>query len=544
MGSVAKIDRLPSANSLEALRTLQDAWDHVEVYQQVANSYKIASKVCYQLLLLCGIGITLLSILDLTGYLVISSRIPIIALSFFETAVASYITFMNPAMRWQQLRMAAMSIESNIWLFRTRSGPYRSDHEAFDQSPEKYLAEVLKEIKTSVLEGADVKATAFFSQATSRNLHGQHASPNAGFGVLDSYTRTSIAHAAADKQQSSRLSRSGYARSSPLSFFLSTTAWCWWLTGRRPDRRSAASTGNASSAAVFGARKVFISGAAATAENDAATAAGAGAGSGTINGKIDDRFGVEDGARGYTDMIDPTTAAGSASGLLLNSNTIDTSPQPAPRTKDRVGSVRLRLDGSTSSCTPSSPSEVVRLEDVIATLHRYDPENEHEVGDSHYEPVQPDTYIRFRVVAALQFYKARIPKCNRTRNIAQSLLVLGSIGAGAVSFAGVPVWAAVVSVMSLAVSAYIEFQGTNSKISRYSFTVHALQEIIIWWQTLPQIDRSVVSNIDRLVLSCEELLQREQQAWRSISQTVRMLQKKAKEEAYDNGSGLRGADRV
>jgi hypothetical protein len=32
LGSVAKIDRLPVANSLEALRTLQDAWDHVEVY--------------------------------------------------------------------------------------------------------------------------------------------------------------------------------------------------------------------------------------------------------------------------------------------------------------------------------------------------------------------------------------------------------------------------------------------------------------------------------------------------------------------------------
>lgn len=32
LGSVAKIDRLPVANSLEVLRTLQDAWDHVEVY--------------------------------------------------------------------------------------------------------------------------------------------------------------------------------------------------------------------------------------------------------------------------------------------------------------------------------------------------------------------------------------------------------------------------------------------------------------------------------------------------------------------------------
>lgn len=32
MGSVAKIDRLPDSDTLEALRTIQDAWDYVEVY--------------------------------------------------------------------------------------------------------------------------------------------------------------------------------------------------------------------------------------------------------------------------------------------------------------------------------------------------------------------------------------------------------------------------------------------------------------------------------------------------------------------------------
>ena len=58
--------------------------------------------------------------------------------------------------------MAALSIESNIWTFRTRAGPYRTDGEAFDDSAEHALSEVLKEIKTSVLEGADIKSTAFY----------------------------------------------------------------------------------------------------------------------------------------------------------------------------------------------------------------------------------------------------------------------------------------------------------------------------------------------------------------------------------------------
>ena len=75
------------------------------------------------------------------------------------------------------------------------------------------------------------------------------------------------------------------------------------------------------------------------------------------------------------------------------------------------------------------------------------------------------------------------------------------------------------------VVAYTEFKGTNSKLSRYSSTVHSLQELLMWWETLPQIDRSVVANVDYLVLTCEELLLKEQQAWRSSSQAAKMLQK-------------------
>jgi len=41
------------------------------------------------------------------------------------------------------------------------------------------------------------------------------------------------------------------------------------------------------------------------------------------------------------------------------------------------------------------------------------------------------------------------------------------------------------------------YAGTNSKISRYSSTVNALEELVLWWQTLPSIDKSVVANIDR-----------------------------------------------
>jgi hypothetical protein len=62
ISSVVKIDRLPKNNSMEALLSLQDAWDHVDAYHQYANFYKIMTKMSYALLLLAGIATSVIAI--------------------------------------------------------------------------------------------------------------------------------------------------------------------------------------------------------------------------------------------------------------------------------------------------------------------------------------------------------------------------------------------------------------------------------------------------------------------------------------------------
>lgn len=57
------------------------------------------------------------------------------------------------------------------------------------------------------------------------------------------------------------------------------------------------------------------------------------------------------------------------------------------------------------------------------------------------------------------------------------------------------IWSAAIAIFSSGVIGYLEFNGTNNKINRYSFTVHALQELMLWWQTLSPIDRSMVSEL-------------------------------------------------
>jgi uncharacterized membrane protein SirB2 len=47
---------------MEALLSLQDAWDHVDAYHQNADFYKVLTKLSYALLLLAGIGTSIIAI--------------------------------------------------------------------------------------------------------------------------------------------------------------------------------------------------------------------------------------------------------------------------------------------------------------------------------------------------------------------------------------------------------------------------------------------------------------------------------------------------
>lgn len=392
ISKVAKLERVTFSNSLESLYVLQDAWNHVEIYHQVASSYKTATKISYLTLLLVSILVTLFSILE-TQYEV-DSRPIIMALSFFGSCIAGYITYMNPALRWQQLRMAALSIESNIWTFRMRVGTYRTSA----NSSLKLLADYIQDIKATVLDGADIKNTAFYSTAVPTNAHGQNRCPDG-------------------QTFHPELSNDENSNKNSKSHILE----------------------------ILESAKIIVK----------------------INKDI------------------------------------------------------------------NNPDKMT-VEDVIAWITEDDDAQIKNLCNTHYEGFSPDAYIDFRIKRAVRFYKQRIPSYSLTRHIAQAFMVLGSIGYGVLAFAGLPIWGALLSIAISTVAALIEFQGVSGKISRYSFTVHSLQNLIVWWQSIPSIDKANLDNIDRLVITGEELLQREQQSWKSTSQAVKMLQKQAKPDAISD----------
>ena len=65
------------------------------------------------------------------------------------------MSYLNPAQRWQQLRGAALSLESEIWKFRCRVGPYSLSDRLFvgnliSRDPEKKLLSFQRDVVQQV----------------------------------------------------------------------------------------------------------------------------------------------------------------------------------------------------------------------------------------------------------------------------------------------------------------------------------------------------------------------------------------------------------
>ena len=62
---IAKLNRLPEANSLEATVILRQAWNCIDIFNHSADSFKLITKIAYLLLLLAGACISIVTVVGL-----------------------------------------------------------------------------------------------------------------------------------------------------------------------------------------------------------------------------------------------------------------------------------------------------------------------------------------------------------------------------------------------------------------------------------------------------------------------------------------------
>ena len=85
--------------------------------------------------------------------------------SFLTSIVAAVASYTSPMPRWQHLRTSALSLESEIWAFRTRTGKYvETMHDSSSRAAERAFHKRLKEISGRSLDVSDLQLTDFFSK--------------------------------------------------------------------------------------------------------------------------------------------------------------------------------------------------------------------------------------------------------------------------------------------------------------------------------------------------------------------------------------------
>jgi hypothetical protein len=527
---ISKIDRLPASDSLEALKMLQDAWDHVEQYDRYANYYKYIANFCYVLLLLLSIGVTISTLLALTDHknkdTTISSRynLSVVVISFITLAIIAVVSYFNPAFRWPQLRTAALQIRSHIYLFRTRAGPYRltAGHIDEDEYADRVFREALSEIKRSVLEGADVRLTTLFSTFDYPNHHNQHFEAFAPTPTLTCWGLVFV------------LRR--WLRTFCITLFCGRLRTMYGLINEWVSEKDHIDEGIRTVLDNRGTQDSQDDDEFPMDESDQAgqlKVLQAIRASSMSRKKSVQVFVRQSMSEQSISSLEKNKSVGKAEGTNSNGNEGE-----GTNFEDTKADEKVACEGENLS--KMIVNDKISLDTLIQTINHnkeiYSPI--HYQKERFYEPLTPDLYLKFRVEKALVFYRDRVHTCVFYRFISKIILVAGSILIIGLSFfENMVTWTAAITIVTASVSALLEFHDTTNKLERYNITVESLEKIRLWWQSIPEIEHSSVDNIDKLVLTCEDVLQREQQAWKaSTSHMIKMWEKAMKDEKSGNNS--------
>jgi len=168
------VARLPLKNTYKGLLLLRHAWTLVDVFHSKADYYKKLAKWMYAVYLLLTTAMAAIFILsNMYAAVASDSMWPnlLLILSLLACFVQGWMTYSKPASKWVLLRSSAISLESEIWKFRSRTDEYAGAASAMyvmgrdnaEKVAEQRFQAVLKTIKDNVFE--TVKLTSIFSTA-------------------------------------------------------------------------------------------------------------------------------------------------------------------------------------------------------------------------------------------------------------------------------------------------------------------------------------------------------------------------------------------
>lgn len=166
--------------------------------------------------------------------------------------------------------------------------------------------------------------------------------------------------------------------------------------------------------------------------------------------------------------------------------------------------------------------------------------------DNFHSPQLPEDYIRYRLVPLRDYYQRKIPACARKHKLFQAFLLLTSIASALVAATIKQIQlTAVIASIAASASAWQEFNGVEKKLDRYSSIASALENMVVWWQSLPDEEKSLLKCAESLVSKTESMVAGERGAWMSDTQTAarkaEQVSKKQKAQQQANNNSNEGA---
>lgn len=146
------------------------------------------------------------------------------------------------------------------------------------------------------------------------------------------------------------------------------------------------------------------------------------------------------------------------------------------------------------------------------------------VADDHHKPINPDMYLQLRVEPLVRFYQRRLPRYYWVRTIIEVIIILGALSGTLLVFLNADEWVAIITTCTVSLTAWINFQNTSRKLTRYSNLVESIAAVVLWWKSLTHVDKANVENVNEFVTACEDIFGREREAWMSTSMKIARLQ--------------------
>jgi len=167
-----------------------------------------------------------------------------------------------------------------------------------------------------------------------------------------------------------------------------------------------------------------------------------------------------------------------------------------------------------SPANAAMQAEKGMTEKVIIDLE--DPESlNHAYPDDHHSPVNPDNYIRLRLYPVMSFYRDRLPRYTRAREVYSLLLLLGSSLGAVLAFVGYASQVAIITAVTSGITAWTEFVSTARKISRYNASIVAIENHCLWWDSLSLVEKASPINVQALTHIGESIINAERSSWMS-----------------------------